>query len=191
MTDNKSDVNGVRSEAHSEFSQHAEPFATLHDGGSEEQFARHLARAYGFSAAGAHFLISQNVLAELLEAPVYTPLPNTPNYCLGLVNVRGTIVPYFSLHNLLLGSGEEVGSIGGRYGLLLGRQSDAVMLTVSTKPTALDQQDLQANHEIERKCEPLRHCIKEAFKGHGTIWHLLDEDKLFSFLAEGRVNDQS
>lgn len=56
---------------------------------------------YGFRVGGIGLLINQDTVSEVLEqTPVY-PLPNTPVWLLGLVNLRGNLVPVFDVRQFL------------------------------------------------------------------------------------------
>jgi twitching motility protein PilI len=56
---------------------------------------------YGFRIGGISLLVGQNTSSEVLErVPVY-PLPKAPTGLLGLVNLRGNLVPIFDIKPLL------------------------------------------------------------------------------------------
>ncbi|MEX6504029.1 chemotaxis protein CheW [Pseudomonas zhanjiangensis] len=53
-----------------------------------------------FSLGGEHYAIESEHVAEVLPLAQYTPLPGTPPYVLGIVNVRGHIVSLLDLRVL-------------------------------------------------------------------------------------------
>ncbi len=53
-----------------------------------------------FSLGGEHYAIEHEHVAEVLPLAQYTPLPGTPPYVLGIVNVRGHIVSLLDLRVL-------------------------------------------------------------------------------------------
>lgn len=56
---------------------------------------------YGFRLGAIGLLIGQDTVSEVLEqTPVY-PLPNTPSWVLGLVNLRGNLAPVFDVKRFL------------------------------------------------------------------------------------------
>lgn len=56
---------------------------------------------YGFIVGELGFVIGSNTMSEVMDPiPVY-PLPNTPPWLLGLINLRGNLVPVFDLRQLL------------------------------------------------------------------------------------------
>jgi len=46
-------------------------------------------------------LLQEQTVAEVMDLPACYRLPNTPAWCLGLVNLRGNLLPAFDLHGLL------------------------------------------------------------------------------------------
>jgi twitching motility protein PilI len=51
----------------------------------------------GYRMAGCGFLLGERVLSEVVVEPAIFPVPKAPEWLLGLVNVRGNIVPVFDL----------------------------------------------------------------------------------------------
>lgn len=56
---------------------------------------------YGFRTGGVGLLIGAGVDSEVLDALPVSALPNTPAWLLGLINLRGNLVPVFDLVELL------------------------------------------------------------------------------------------
>ncbi len=52
---------------------------------------------YAYRIAGCGFLLGEGVLSEVVIAPTLAPVPRSPEWLLGLTNVRGTVVPVFDL----------------------------------------------------------------------------------------------
>jgi len=61
-----------------------------------------------FSAAGERFGVKAGFVREVVRVEELTPLPGVPFHVLGIVNVRGEIVPVADLHRLLgIGGGRS------------------------------------------------------------------------------------
>jgi len=58
-------------------------------------------RRLGFRIGNLGLLIGQRAVSELLDIPQICPLPFTSSWLLGLINLRGNLVPVFDLFNLL------------------------------------------------------------------------------------------
>ncbi|HHB92149.1 MAG TPA: hypothetical protein ENK59_02920 [Thioploca sp.] len=63
----------------------------------EEEITRRL----GFRIGNLGLLIAQRAVSELLDIPQICSLPFTSSWLLGLINLRGNLVPVFDLFNLL------------------------------------------------------------------------------------------
>ena len=63
----------------------------------EEEITRRL----GFRIGNLGLLIAQRAVSELSDIPQICSLPFTSSWLLGLINLRGNLVPVFDLFNLL------------------------------------------------------------------------------------------
>jgi chemotaxis signal transduction protein len=140
------------------------------------------ARCYSFHIGPWSFLLEEGQFAELISQPVYTPLPNTPQHCLGLANVRGNIVPFYALHVFVPGvqrpSREQL-----RYALLLGDTVDGVLLAIDGKPLPIGRDQLvQGPPPTSKFSEPVAHFIQQAYRYDNRDWLMISCDKLTQFL---------
>jgi len=77
----------------------------------------------GFRLGSSTLLALPGTLAEIMDPPPVYRLPNTPDWCLGMINLRGNLLPVFNAHALLgepatrqprlliLGSGTEAAGL--------------------------------------------------------------------------------
>ena len=84
-----------------------------------------ISRRLGFYIGNLGLLIAKAAISELTYPLPLCPIPNTAAWLLGLINLRGNLVPVFDLHKLLqlkpkedtipmlliLGSGESAGAM--------------------------------------------------------------------------------
>lgn len=61
---------------------------------------------YGFKIATLGLLIQQGVGSEVIQMPTIWSLPGAPPWLLGLINLRGNLVPIFELR-MVLGLGQR------------------------------------------------------------------------------------
>lgn len=160
-----------------ELGEYARSFATLYDQLDGPESAPGIKRYYGFKVAGWQFIVEQGWLAEFVSHPPYAPLPNAPSTCLGLVNVRGNIVPFYNIASLLTST--PISTSTFPQGLLLSRGKDAVMLAIDAKPVGMKQTELLPTSPL---LEPAA-WLHGAMAGPEGVWHLLNLDTLFSSLA--------
>lgn len=66
------------------------------DGEPIQALARH-----AFSVGGLNLLVSEGTLCEVMDVPQIARVPHTVPWFLGLVNLRGEVVPAFDLARLL------------------------------------------------------------------------------------------
>ena len=65
--------------------------------GSEEQSATDHRRRYGLTIGGQRFLLDLSDHVHVVDVPRAFRLPNTRRWFLGVVNLRGSLVPLFDL----------------------------------------------------------------------------------------------
>ncbi|WP_027363363.1 chemotaxis protein CheW [Desulfotruncus alcoholivorax] len=53
-----------------------------------------------FSLDKQLFGIDITVVSEIIRLEKITPIPNTPNYVEGIINIRGKVIPVINLHSL-------------------------------------------------------------------------------------------
>ena len=87
---------------------------------------------YGFQAGGICLLIRENTTSEVIEQPPVYRLPNTPVWLLGLVNLRGNLVPVFDLKRFL--ELEDGADLEKRRLLILDQSDKAVGVLIDGLP---------------------------------------------------------
>ena len=135
---------------------------------------------YGFRVGGICLLIRENTTSEVIEQPPIFRLPNTPVWLLGLVNLRGNLVPVYDIKQLFdLGTGE----VRDKNRLLVLDQGDkAVSMTIDSLP-----QPASISQPLSRlpplPAELLPHVTK-AYAQDELIWLEFDHHAFFQSLSE-------
>lgn len=141
------------------------------------------ARCYGFVVADRYFLLEEGQAAELVSQPIFTPMPNAPEHCLGLANVRGNIVPYYSIRTLLDPTVEHAHE-AHQYALLLGDVINGLLLAIDAKPTAVPRDSLMQNPQsLSNLGELPSSIVKNRFSAQAHNWLMLDCQKFAQFLT--------
>jgi len=133
---------------------------------------------FGFRAGNIGLLVEQNTVSEVLEKlPVY-PIPNTPLWLLGVMNVRGNLVPVFDLHQLL-----QTGASTSKNptGLMLGKGEDALIILIDGLPQALNLS--RRLKQLPPMPKVLKGHIHTAYTKDGSIWLDFDHRGLFRVLS--------
>src|SRR5690606_10634579 len=73
----------------------------LTEPGAEQTTASKIVRHFGFKMGHYHCAVPASIFCELIANPAIAPIPNSPVILLGLCNIRGTLVPAYTLHKLI------------------------------------------------------------------------------------------
>jgi twitching motility protein PilI len=135
---------------------------------------------YGFQIGDIGLLIGQDTSSEVLErAPVY-PLPKAPTWLLGLVNLRGNLVPVFDVKPLLELEGDDAQD--KRRLLILGGGDKAVGIMIDGLP------QLAATNNALSRLPPLpaalRPYVAKAYVRDNAVWLEFDHYGFFGSLGE-------
>lgn len=138
----------------------------------------HEALRYGFVIGNLNFVYDKDVACELVKAvPIYS-VPNTPKWMLGLINLRGSLVPVFNLEGYF-NFKEEVDKL--KLLLILGKGEKAVAFQIKSYPQLL--KDLTQLETLPKLMPKIEGYIRAAYQGE-KIWLELDKESFFSALGE-------
>lgn len=138
-------------------------------------------RCYGFELGDYRLLVRQGRYCELIASYSIADLPNGPDYLLGLINVRGNLVPVYDLQAVLEGRPKEK----HRYALMIGKPLKAAALTIPRKPVSFDLSSLLPAGPPEGLPAMLAGLITDTYLAADTPWSVIDDEKLFRLLAAG------
>jgi twitching motility protein PilI len=133
---------------------------------------------YGFRVGHVGLLISSNTVSEVIEKATICPIPHTPSWLSGLINLRGNLLPVFDFQQLL--ALQRVNQNKQRI-LILDKGEQAVGIIVDDLPQALD-----ANQKLSRlpPLPPvLRACVSRAYSDGGAVWLEFNHQSFFLSLA--------
>ena len=133
---------------------------------------------YGFRIGGFGLIIGLDTTSEVIDQlPIYS-IPNTPMWLLGLINLRGNLVPVFDLKVLL---DIEHSSDQQRKLLILGEGEKAVAIPIDHLPEPPD-----LNRPLPR-LPPLPTILREhitaAYVDQNFIWLEFQHHSFFQSLA--------
>lgn len=111
-------------------------------------------------------LVPHDCGGEILEEPLVAPLPRTPAWCRGLINLRGRLIPAFDLHEAL-----GVAHLRAQHShwLALGTSEDTLAFTVDALPNALVATQITRVHD-DILPTALRTFVGDAFSVAGELW---------------------
>jgi twitching motility protein PilI len=134
---------------------------------------------FGFRIGSLRLLIKPDSASEIVEQGSIHPIPATPPWLLGLINLRGNLVPVFHLHRLL-----EIGDDTQRKHtiLMLDKDEDAVAIVIEGFPETFGKA-----RKLER-LPPLpavmENHIQGAYVKDDKVWLEFDHKKFFKSIAE-------
>lgn len=151
------------------------------DDRSEARYASSL--RYGFRVGSIGLLLAPDKFSEVVVDQDVYPIPTTPIWFSGLINLRGNLVPVFDLKRLL---GMEVDA-GSRPSLLVVDRGDkAVATPLDTLPQAI-----RTDHPL-RQLPPvpslLRDHVRAAYVQGDDVWLDFDLDQLFEAVGARMLN---
>ncbi|MBA2409586.1 MAG: chemotaxis protein CheW [Gammaproteobacteria bacterium] len=139
---------------------------------------------YGCQIGTIHLLIGMNTVSEVMPLPVLAPVPNTPPWLKGLLNLRGNLVPVFDLKLLL--ELEEQESAGKAMALILDKGELAVGIIVDGFPRPLTAlRSVQHLPELPRR---LHAYVSAGYMQDDVLWLEFGHEQFFDSLT-GTHND--
>lgn len=133
---------------------------------------------YGFSIGELHFVYDASIACELVKAVAIYPVPNTPTWMLGLINLRGALVPVFNLENYF---DFKQPVTGHNLLLILGKGEKAIAFQLTDYPILL--KNLTKFSVLPKLIPKLEGYVINAYQAD-EIWLELDKENFFTALGE-------
>lgn len=133
---------------------------------------------YGFQIGHLNLIYDASIACELLKDIIIYSVPNTPKWMLGLINLRGTLVPVFDLEDYF-----DFEPLENKCDLLLvlGKREKAVAFRIKAYPELLN--DLKKEKFIPKLPSKIENHILAAYQGK-KLWLELDKENFFSMLGK-------
>jgi len=104
-----------------------------------------------FSVAGDEYGVDIMVVREIKAWTSVTPLPNTPEYVRGVLNLRGVIVPIFDLRCRFSGIATEPTSLHVVIIMMVHDRMMGILVDAVSDIISVGQQDVMAVPELEQQ----------------------------------------
>jgi twitching motility protein PilI len=147
----------------------------------EETMIAH--RRLGFKVGNLGLLIMQNATSELTDMLAICPVPFTAQWLLGIINLRGNVIPVFDLYMLL--QLEKPKSKKTRL-LILGRGEQAGALLIYELPLQLTFTDLDKLDHLPPLPNAIKAFATSGYEKNGEIWFNFEHQGFFESLT-GKV----
>ncbi len=140
-----------------------------------------ISRRMGFHIGNIGLLIAERATSELRDVTAICPIPNTANWLLGLINLRGNLIPVFNLE-MLLGL-EKQAQKKKTMLLILGQGDAAGAIVIEDLPihiTLTPQDKLETPPPLPMAIKPF---AVQAYEKNNEVWFNFDHISFFESLA--------
>ena len=137
-------------------------------------------RRLGFHIGNFGFLTTQQAISELSELLTICPIPFTADWLLGLINLRGNLVPVFDLHQLL---NLENQADKKQMLLILGEGEYAGAIVIDTLPVRLTFADADDLTHLPPLPPLIKPYVSSGYEKKAQLWFNFDHQGFFESLA--------
>lgn len=149
---------------------------------NEEQEAQAVktVRRLGFKLGGLGFLLDEHAISELADFENVCAIPNTAAWVLGLINLRGNLVPVFDIVKVLdLTLPEEK----KRMLLILGQGEETVGFLIDDLPAHQFLSSEDKLNSLPALPESLRTYLSGAYEKENFLWFDFEHQGFFESLS--------
>lgn len=129
---------------------------------------------FGARIGDIGMLVPQGMLSELVEDAKIYPLPTTPHWFRGLINLRGSLVPIFDLKALFDMQDQKVKTTKL---LVLNSGEEAVGILIDDLPVTLEA--IRRLEQLPKLPSVLREYSQEVYVRDEEVWVEFDFDGFF------------
>lgn len=137
-------------------------------------------RRMGFRISNIGLLIAPQTISELTEILQVCPIPYTSVWLLGLINLRGNLVPVFDLYKLLQ---LEIGDVKKPRLLILGQGEVAGAILIQELPIHLTFTEEDKLSHIPPLPALIQPFTQSGYEKEGQLWFNFDHLGFFESLA--------
>lgn len=148
--------------------------------GGPRLFSERVAR-YGFTSGDLGFLLREGTPSEVLSGMTVYPVPSTPSWMVGLINLRGNLVP---VYDMALLAGHEAKPIPQRLMLVLEQGEKAVALLVDSLPRPFRESDAHRLNHVPKIPDRVGAHVQQALLQDDIVWLDFDHTGMVSSLRQ-------
>lgn len=130
---------------------------------------------YGFRIGELNILLRPLEKVEVIESMQTCPVPNTPGWFSGMINLRGELLPVFDI-GFLLNKNPTI----TKYIMVIRHENHSAGIYIDTLPTGITPEILSdSKSELP---DILGHCVDNIYKQDDNIWLETNFEKFFQEL---------
>jgi len=141
-------------------------------------------RRLGFHVGNIGLLIGENITSELTDVGEVCQLPNTANWLVGLINLRGNLVPVFDLVMLLGLEVKEEKKRRKRMLLILGEGEEAGAIMIDDLPIHIAFTTNDKLEGLPPLPDALQPFATSGYEKNDEVWFNFDHLGFFESLAK-------
>lgn len=135
---------------------------------------------YGFRVGSLNFLVEPQTVSEVIAMVPIAAIPNASPWLLGMINLRGNLVPVFDL--AMLCALDAPGDDPGRWILVLDRADHAVGLLIDGQPQAV--RNMTPLETLPSLPTALRGSVSGGFMADQEVWLDFDHRTFFRSISQ-------
>lgn len=136
-------------------------------------------KRYGYRDGSLNLLIRAEVGSEVIRPQALDPLPGAASHLLGLINLRGNLVPVFDLGLVLSGRRSEI--TAGKLFLILDKAENAVGMLIDSYPQPLTA--LRTISQMPQLPVSLEAHVPAAYVKDEKVWLDFNHESFFEKLS--------
>lgn len=166
---------------------HFDPYQGLIDNEEKAEQLRNM--RYGFKVGAYNILIDSNTLCEVVQSAQIYRIPNTHSWVLGVINLRGNLVPVFDFMKRL---DQTAMQLEDKRLLVLDQDERAIGIYIDGLPRALeiDPENPEQRAAIPTDLpESIRNHVSFAWHAAERVWLDINHREMFAeLLADSGMN---
>jgi twitching motility protein PilI len=139
-----------------------------------------VSRRLGFVIGNLGFLIAKKSMSELSEVLSICPIPFTADWFLGLINLRGNLIPVFDLYKLLQFESKKVKK---PMLIILGEGETAAAIVIHHLPIHLSFLETDKLTHLPPLPVIMQPYMNNGYDQNGQLWLQFDHLGFFQYLA--------
>ncbi|MBC3920193.1 chemotaxis protein CheW [Undibacterium sp. CY18W] len=139
-------------------------------------------KRYGYRLASLNLLVRAEVGSEVIRAQALAPLPGAATYLLGLINLRGNLVPVFDLGLVLGGRRSDI--TPNKLFLILDKGDNAVGMVIDSYPQPLV--GLRSIAQLPQLPATLEAHVPAAYMLDERVWLDFNHESFFDKLSRSK-----
>jgi len=161
--------------------QHPDIILPLHKDILQEEVINNVEIRFGYSIGYFKFVLEKTMITEVVIEPTIYPIPNSPLWLQGMINLRGNILPVIDLSETLSTS---LKCTPGQYVLVVDKGSKALALLIDALPKSLA--DPVAADDIGKMTSIPHDYLSAGINAEGEHWMELDIKQLVQSMKQDR-----